>query len=150
MKKSPVAIGIAVGVIILGGIYYFTIRNSSVYTANNTSSSTMMTSDTSQTSATSPKTNSVKAVSSQTSSSHVYVEILNYTFTPKALTIKAGTIVTWTNKDSMIHTITADNGGPTSVGLSQGQSYTYKYTTPGIYGYHCSIHPTMTGMIIVK
>jgi plastocyanin len=49
----------------------------------------------------------------------------------------------------MSHTVTGDNGGPSSQPLATGQSYSFTFNTAGTFAYHCSIHPSMTGMVIV-
>lgn len=77
------------------------------------------------------------------------VTIAHFQFSPQSITVKAGTTVTWTNNDSVSHTVTGDNGGPGSSGLSNGQSYSYTFTTPGTYTYHCTIHPMMKGTVVV-
>jgi plastocyanin len=79
----------------------------------------------------------------------VTVTIGNYGYSPKVLTIKKGTTVTWINKDNVPHTITADNSGPTSANLGYNDKYTYTFNTAGIVGYHCELHNGMTGTIIV-
>jgi plastocyanin len=69
------------------------------------------------------------------------------------LTVKTGTVVTWVNQDGVSHTITSDTGSPvafSSDSLSNGASYTFTFTLPGTYTYHCSIHPSMKGTIIVQ
>lgn len=79
------------------------------------------------------------------------INISGYKFDPNALTVKKGTTVTWTNNDGTTHTVTADVKGdaPASGAINKGQSFTYTFGTAGTYGYHCSIHPSMTGSIIV-
>ena len=64
------------------------------------------------------------------------------------LVCAAGTKVTWINSDNIVYTITADNGGPTSTGLSNGQSYSFTYRVKGIYGYHSSEYQSMNGTVI--
>jgi plastocyanin len=58
--------------------------------------------------------------------------------------------VAWTNDDSAPHTVTADDGSFSSGNLNPGDSYTYTFTTPGTYAYHCNYHSWMKGTIIVK
>jgi plastocyanin len=79
------------------------------------------------------------------------VTIKNFAFAPAALTVKAGTKVTWTNQDSDAHTVTSQNNtGPlASAALSTGQSYSYTFTKPGTYSYLCTIHPFMTATVTV-
>lgn len=79
------------------------------------------------------------------------VSISGFAFAPASLTVKAGTTVTWTNKDSDAHTVTSQgSGGPLgSAALSTGQSYSYTFTKPGTYSYLCTIHPFMTATVTV-
>ncbi len=78
------------------------------------------------------------------------VSILNFTYGPSPITVKAGTVVTWTNKDVASHTVTSLTGSTlNSPVIGQGQSYTVTLTTPGTYVYYCSIHPSMRGTVIV-
>ncbi len=60
-------------------------------------------------------------------------------------------MVTWTNNDSPTHTVTGDNGGDpgNSPNIPSGGTFSYLFDTPGTYTYHCSIHPSMTGTVIV-
>lgn len=77
------------------------------------------------------------------------VAIVNYSFHPQNLTVKVGTSVTWTNMDSVAHTITSDTGLFDSGLLNHMQSYSYTFTTAGTYTYHCTPHPYMTATITV-
>jgi len=70
-------------------------------------------------------------------------------YEPKALTVRAGTTVTWFNGDTMIHTVTSDAGLFDSGTVAPGLFYERTFDTPGTYAYHCTPHPTMTGTIIV-
>ncbi|HWP61778.1 MAG TPA: cupredoxin domain-containing protein, partial [Candidatus Paceibacterota bacterium] len=78
------------------------------------------------------------------------VSIANMAFNPQTITVQRGAMITWINNDSMQHTVTSDNGFFGSGTLSLGQSYSYTFLNPGTYTYHCSIHPYMTGTIIVQ
>jgi plastocyanin len=79
------------------------------------------------------------------------VSIDNFTFGPQSLTVKAGTTVTWTNKDDIPHGIaSANNGFAKSRALDTDDSYSFTFTTPGTYQYFCYIHPHMTGTIVVE
>ncbi len=65
--------------------------------------------------------------------------------------MKAGTTVTWTNKDDIPHGIaSADNAFKRSKALDTDDSYSFTFTTPGSYVYFCYIHPHMTGTIVVE
>jgi plastocyanin len=78
------------------------------------------------------------------------VTIKNFAFDPSTLTVSVGTNVTWTNEDSVSHQVNGENGLFESSILSSGQSYTFRFLTPGTYNYTCSIHPSMQGKIIVQ
>jgi plastocyanin len=81
------------------------------------------------------------------------IAISNFAFSPATLTVKPGTTVTWTNQDGVAHTIASDAGSPvafTSDSLANGASYRFTFTQPGTYAYHCSIHPSMKGTIVVQ
>jgi plastocyanin len=79
------------------------------------------------------------------------VSIDNFTFTPPTVTVKAGTTVTWTNKDDIPHGIAATNNAfPRSMALDTDDSYSFTFTTPGTYQYFCYVHPHMTGTIVVQ
>src|SRR5579884_471791 len=78
------------------------------------------------------------------------VTIANFAFAPGSITVAPGTTVTWTNTDSVAHTVTADDKSWGSGSLSKNATYSFSFTQPGTYTYHCSIHPDMTGTIIVS
>lgn len=81
----------------------------------------------------------------------VEVNIQNYAYDDAALTIKAGDTVVWTNYDSAPHTVTATSGADFDSGtLSQGSTWEYTFTEQGTYEYKCSIHPSMTGTVVVE
>jgi Plastocyanin len=78
----------------------------------------------------------------------VDVKIQNSAFNPESITISSGDTVKWTNMDSGTHTVV----GPdfSSGNISSGKSYEYKFTKAGTYNYHCSIDPSMKGVVTVK
>jgi amicyanin len=79
------------------------------------------------------------------------VAIDNFTFTPQILTVKAGTTVTWTNKDDIPHGIASTDGAfNKSRALDTDDSYSFTFNTPGTYQYFCYIHPHMTGTVVVE
>jgi plastocyanin len=82
-------------------------------------------------------------------SKSVTIEIIDFGFSPKNVSVKKGTTVTWVNHDSASHTVTAAPGGPSSATLKPGQSYSFTFTIAGTVNYHCSIHPGMTGTVVV-
>jgi plastocyanin len=84
------------------------------------------------------------------------VTISGMAFSPVSITVAVGTTVTWTNNDSVAHTVTSDTGvfdsGSITAtgGYSGGGTYSYTFTVAGTYNYHCTIHPMMTAKIIVQ
>jgi plastocyanin len=78
------------------------------------------------------------------------VGIDNFTFNPQQLTVKAGTTITWTNKDDIPHAVAAVGRQFRSKALDTGDAYSFTFTTPGSYAYFCSLHPHMTGTIVVE
>jgi plastocyanin len=81
------------------------------------------------------------------------ISIDTFDFKPSTLTVAAGTTVTWVNNDEEPHTI-VNVGQPTRVfksgGLDGGDTYSFVFDKPGTYDYICSIHPHMSGQIVVK
>lgn len=76
------------------------------------------------------------------------VKIANFAFNPGEITVTLGTEVTWINEDSTVHTVTdtdLDSGE-----IKPGESFKYTFPAPGTYEYHCSIHPSMTGKVVVS
>ena len=77
------------------------------------------------------------------------VSIKNMAFSPGSLSVMTGATVTWTNSDTTIHTVTADDGSFNSGNIAIGATYTRVFSTAGIISYHCTIHPEMTGKVVV-
>jgi plastocyanin len=80
------------------------------------------------------------------------VRIENYSFSPASLTVPVGTTVTWTNHDDVPHTIVADDNPRTfrSAGLDTDDNFSFTFAKAGTYRYFCSVHPHMTGTIVVR
>jgi plastocyanin len=79
------------------------------------------------------------------------VAIDNFTFKPQQMTVKAGTTLTWTNKDDIPHGIaSANNAFARSKALDTDDSYSFTFAAPGTYQYFCYLHPHMTGTIVVE
>jgi plastocyanin len=78
------------------------------------------------------------------------VQIDNFNFSPTALTVKAGTQITWTNHDDIPHTVVSDAHTFKSKVLGNGEKFTFTAGKPGTYSYSCSIHPNMTGKVVVE
>jgi amicyanin len=134
-------IGLIVVVVIAAAAFFIIGRDD---TQNNDTTS-QQTPASSQGTATPPPSNS----SSPNASNKV--TITNFSFSPTDITIKKGTTVTWTNNDSVQHTVTADSGddGPKSQPLSSGQTYSFTFSDEGTFNYHCTFHPEMHGTVTV-
>jgi plastocyanin len=78
------------------------------------------------------------------------VQIGNFTFKDQTVTVKPGTTVTWTNADDIPHTVVSKDGVFKSKVLDTGDHFSFTFAKPGQFGYYCSLHPHMTGNIIVK
>ena len=79
------------------------------------------------------------------------ITIDNFTFGSQMLTVKAGTTVTWTNKDDIPHGIaSANNAFKKSPALDTDDCFSFTFTTPGTYQYFCYLHPKMVGSIVVQ
>lgn len=77
------------------------------------------------------------------------VSIDNFSFAPMELTIPTGTQVTWVNKDDVPHTIISVDHKFKSQALDTDEKFSFTFKDPGTYEYFCSVHPKMTGKIIV-
>ena len=72
-------------------------------------------------------------------------------FDPYAITVEPGTAITWTNYDTVLHTVTESNADPAfDVWVLPGEKHTITFDTPGIYTYGCTVHPWASGMVIVS
>ncbi|HLH97725.1 MAG TPA: cupredoxin family copper-binding protein [Xanthobacteraceae bacterium] len=78
------------------------------------------------------------------------VKIDNFTFAPQRVTVKAGTTITWVNEDDIPHTVSATGKEFKSKVLDTDDKYSFTFTTAGTYEYFCSLHPHMTGTIVVE
>ena len=78
------------------------------------------------------------------------VRIDNFSFNASVLTVKRGTTVTWVNGDDIPHTVVAANGAFKSKVLDTDERFSFTFAKPGQFSYFCSLHPHMTGKIVVK
>ena len=78
------------------------------------------------------------------------VTIDNFTFSPGRLTVKAGTTVTWVNQDDIPHALASNTKVFKSTALDTDDKFSFTFATPGVYDYFCSLHPHMTGTIVVE
>jgi plastocyanin len=93
---------------------------------------------------------SVTAGAQQAQASSAEVKIDNFSFGPTTITVPAGTTVTWTNRDDIPHTVVSDDKVFKSKVLDTDEKFSYNFAKPGTYGYFCSIHPKMTGKVVVQ
>jgi len=78
------------------------------------------------------------------------VAIDNFAFSPQVIVVAPGTTVTWTNADEDPHTVVANDKSFHSAAMDTDESYSFTFTKAGEYAYFCSLHPHMTGKIVVK
>ena len=78
------------------------------------------------------------------------IVVKDFMFEPTSSTIKAGTTVTWLNKDDEPHTVVSDNGLFRSAAMDTNESFSFEFDQPGTYHFVCSIHPSMVGTIVVQ
>jgi len=85
-------------------------------------------------------------------SSAATVEIDNFNFKPRELTVKVGATVTWANHDDVPHTATGKGKSPEfdSKMLDTDDKFSFTFKKPGTYAYYCKVHPHMTATIVVK
>ena len=78
------------------------------------------------------------------------IKIDNFSFGPGILTVAVGTTVTWTNRDDIPHTVVSTDGVFKSKVLDTDEKFSFTFTKAGTYPYFCSIHPKMTGKVVVQ
>jgi len=135
---------IVIILIVIGIAFAVTNKSDDNSNSNNTPPSN-------QPSANQPQTNN--QASNSTAPKTGTINIVNMLFTSSQITIAKGGTVTWTNNDSTTHTVVDDlsnSGGPNSGDIAPGQSYSFTFEKTGSFQYHCSIHPSMRGTIVVK
>jgi len=78
------------------------------------------------------------------------VKIDNFSFGPVELTVPVGTTVTWTNRDDIPHTVVSTDKVFKSKVLDTDEKFSFTFSRAGTYPYFCSIHPKMTGKVVVQ
>lgn len=91
-----------------------------------------------------------KANAQQAPAKNAEIKIDNFSFAPGTFTVAVGTTVTWTNRDDIPHTVVSTDGVFKSKVLDTDEKFSYTFTKAGSYPYFCSIHPKMTGTIVVQ
>lgn len=137
--NNKLIIGIGAVVIVAGGAVLFLSKNNSIQTQQ-----------TQQTVPSQMPSGSTTASPSSPAIAGNFVQITNFSFSPATLMVKVGDKVTWTNQDTVGHSATADDGSFDTGALSTGQSGSVTFSKAGTYAYHCSVHPSMKGTIIVQ
>jgi plastocyanin len=84
------------------------------------------------------------------STANAAVKIDNFVFGPQALTVPVGATVTWTNSDDIPHTAVSTDGVFKSKVMDTDEKFSYTFSKAGTYPYYCSIHPKMTGKVVVQ
>jgi plastocyanin len=144
MKKS---LGIALGVVLVAGFSGFALADDmSAMSAANTAGGPGMT----MPGMPGMKMNATPVDVAPTGPNEVNIN--NFSFNPATLTVAAGTKVTWTNRDDDAHTIVNAGSPPLfkSAPLDTDDTFSFTFDKPGTYKYICSIHPFMSGTIIVQ
>jgi plastocyanin len=93
-------------------------------------------------------TNSCKKTSDVPGANEVFIQ--GMAFTPSAITVKAGTSITWTNNDGVAHTVTSNTGLFDSGTINPNGTYSHLFSTAGTFPYKCTIHPSMTASVVVN
>jgi plastocyanin len=88
------------------------------------------------------------AASARTAETEVKID--NFAFAPQRIVVQAGTTVTWINADDAPHTVASSTKVFKSGALDTTDKFSFTFTTPGTYEYFCSLHPHMTGTVVVE
>jgi len=86
----------------------------------------------------------------QPAAASVDVKIDNFSFGPQTLTVSVGTTVVWTNRDDIPHTVVSTDGVFKSKVRDTDEKFSFTFNTAGTYPYFCSVHPKMTGKIVLQ
>jgi plastocyanin len=78
------------------------------------------------------------------------VKVDNFSFGPASLTVAVGTTVTWTNRDDIPHTVVSTDKVFKSKVLDTDEKFSFTFAKAGTYPYFCSVHPKMTGSVVVQ
>jgi plastocyanin len=90
------------------------------------------------------------AANDQPSSANPEVKIDNFSFGPQTVTVAVGATVTWTNRDDIPHTVVSTDGLFKSKVRDTDEKFSYTFAKAGTYPYYCSVHPKMTGKVVVQ
>ncbi len=95
-------------------------------------------------------TPTVAANAQQAAPATAEVKIDNFSFGPGTLTVPVGATVTWTNRDDIPHTVVSTEGAFKSKVLDTDEKFSFTFNKAGTFSYFCSIHPKMTGKVVVQ
>lgn len=144
LSMGKIITTIVIVLLVIWGLYYV------VDNKINKPAATYATSSVSTPSATQGTDTRTGAEGTTSTPANTTVEITNFAFSPKSLTVKKGTTVTWVNRDSSPHNVTSVTGNVLkSQTLSTGQSFSYSFNEVGTVQYYCTIHPNMRATVIV-
>lgn len=138
MSKKLIAIILVIGLVVAGAlafVYFKGLKTADIGTVQNSEPS--------------PAATLQKTATLPVADSNV-VAIENFAFSPAVLKIKAGQKVVWKQNDAATHTVVSANDLFSSGALQRGDEFSFVFNQVGEYDYHCGIHPSMTGKIIVK
>ena len=90
------------------------------------------------------------AANDQSSAANAEVKIDNFSFGPQTVTVPVGATVTWTNRDDIPHTVVSTDGLFNSKVRDTDEKFSYTFAKAGTYPYYCSVHPKMTGKVVVQ
>jgi plastocyanin len=90
------------------------------------------------------------AANDQPSAANAEVKIDNFSFGPQTVTVPVGATVTWTNRDDIPHTVVSTDGVFKSKVRDTDETFSYTFAKAGTYPYYCSVHPKMTGKVVVQ
>jgi plastocyanin len=96
------------------------------------------------------KTSGAALAQQKAATAEAAIKIDNFTFSPSAVTVHVGDTVRWTNHDDLPHNVVSEDKSFKSKTLDTDENFSYTFSRPGAYGYYCSIHPKMTGKIVVQ
>ena len=97
-----------------------------------------------------PKSKFFAASAQEKTAASAEVKIDNFSFGPVAITVPVGTTVTWTNRDDIPHTVVSTEKVFKSKVLVTDEKFSFTFAKAGEYPYFCSIHPKMTGKVVVQ
>ncbi len=90
------------------------------------------------------------ALATAADSTGATVTIDNFSFSPQTLEVSRGATITWVNKDDIPHVVASTTDKFKSRAIDTDGSFAFTFAEPGTYEYYCSVHPKMTGRIVVK